>query len=1022
MGGPVGFAMNSIFGKKMGRYLILNQLGAGGMATVYNAFDSRDERNVAVKVILPSKRSSQIFIQQFEKEAKVLAGLNHTNIVKVLDYGLDNEQPFLVMDYIQGGTLKEAMKEPFRWEKAAAILAPIARALEYVHQQDIIHRDVKPSNILIDENYNPLLSDFGIVKLLESQEEVESTAIGVGVGTPDYMSPEQGIGKSIDYRADIYSLGLVFYEMVTGHKAYTADSPMAMVIKHVTDEIPKPSILNQNIPEYVEVAIMRAVQKDPQSRYQSMSEFADVLEMIAIGDKAPKKRILKLAGKKGKILKPVFLSSICIFFVLFLTYFVMSYYRFFDNNNLPVLSLYELGTLVAPSNEEITLTPQSKMTKVVIDEKKKVQTVVGFTTPTIEVLVENTKTPQLPSVSMETNIEIINYPSYLSTPLSYPNTAEGFSKIASWGIGGGNKVEWSHDGSKIGIATTDGVYIYNTANKKVLSYINIDGIATTFTFSHDDSVIAVATKTGKVSLWNTVSGEMLTEIKIKLPVVIRELPSTTIVTAVQFSSDDQTLLIGYENGVINLYDLISNNHSFAVEQYPSVKDLKFSKDQRYFYATNHDGSIFKWSVSNAKKENEFKNPGIVDKINISPNGELLLAAGTQGVVYLWNLQEDRMVYSFANLGAPVKDMTFSNDNQYIVIGLKNGKIKTFKKPTPEEYFGIVSEIYTIEGNGDDLQSVSFSPISNQFVTSSWDNSLIVWDFDSGEEIYRLEYSMEKIKSMYFSPSGDWLVSEHHENKIRVWNVDQASLLYEFFGYLPKGYPFSEDGKYLVIGTPGTSALIDDQLTIINRTDGLLITSLKEMNKKYYVRFTDDSNILAYGSVRTANLWDVSTWEKLKIYGRVTKYCGEFFTPQSELLALVSDAGILFENNNKIFEMCGTHPEGAFYKYYFPEVHEMVFVLGDGNIREWEFKDFSLNDLRVARTIIDSDEFFIAGDSESGYYAASSGGSLVIKHINKNEKKVIPYQDDYKYKAAFNSEKGIFALGSQFGVIEIWTLP
>ena len=257
--------MNDVFGKKLGQYVLLEQLGEGGMAKVYNALDLRVEGNVAIKVILPSKRTSNVFLQQFEQEAKALANLTHTNIVKVLNYGIQDGQPYLVMEYVSGGTLKEAMYQKIPWQTAAAILAPIARALDYVHRQQIVHRDVKPSNILLQEDFRPMLSDFGIFKLLVGKDEKADSAIGAGIGTPEYMSPEQGLGKEVDFRADIYSLGLVFYEMVTGQKPFTADSPMAIVIKHVTDKLPLPTRLTKISPNMSNASYSALYKKVPKT-------------------------------------------------------------------------------------------------------------------------------------------------------------------------------------------------------------------------------------------------------------------------------------------------------------------------------------------------------------------------------------------------------------------------------------------------------------------------------------------------------------------------------------------------------------------------------------------------------------------------------------------------------------------------------------------------------------------------------------------------------------------------------------
>jgi serine/threonine protein kinase len=255
-------AMPNLTGQSIGRYHILEQLGEGGMATVYKAYDTRLERNVAVKVLRTDQfipAQLQMVLQRFEREAKSLARLSNPNIVNILDFGEHEGMPYLVMEYLPGGTLKQKMGHAIPWQTAIHTLLPVAHGLAYAHQHGVIHRDVKPANILLSEAEMPILTDFGIAKLLEAGEGHTLTGSGVGIGTPEYMAPEQGIGAStIDERADIYSLGIVLYEMVTGRKPYIADTPMAVVLKQMTDPLPRPTEFVPDLPEGVEHILLKA--------------------------------------------------------------------------------------------------------------------------------------------------------------------------------------------------------------------------------------------------------------------------------------------------------------------------------------------------------------------------------------------------------------------------------------------------------------------------------------------------------------------------------------------------------------------------------------------------------------------------------------------------------------------------------------------------------------------------------------------------------------------------------------------
>jgi tRNA A-37 threonylcarbamoyl transferase component Bud32 len=278
--------MDDLAGRNLGRYHVIEALGEGGMASVYKAFDSSLERNVAIKIIRSDKidgTAQNEFLKRFQREARALAQLDHPYILKVLDYGEQDGIPYLVMPFVQGGTLKQKMGQPMPYREAAGLLAPIAQALEYAHQLKIIHRDVKPANILISQSNTPLLSDFGIAKMIESKESTQLTATGVGIGTPDYMAPEQWMGKA-DARTDIYSLGVVFFQMITGRLPFRADTPAAVLLKHVQDPLPRPSGFVPSLPEAVEQVIYKALAKEPDQRFQTMGDFERALAKLAQGD------------------------------------------------------------------------------------------------------------------------------------------------------------------------------------------------------------------------------------------------------------------------------------------------------------------------------------------------------------------------------------------------------------------------------------------------------------------------------------------------------------------------------------------------------------------------------------------------------------------------------------------------------------------------------------------------------------------------------------------------------------------
>jgi serine/threonine-protein kinase len=286
--------MTDLIGKSLGRYQILEPLGEGGMASVYKAYDTRLERDVAIKVIRVDRFASaslERILRRFEREAKALARLTHPNIVHINDYGEQDGTPYLVMDYLPGGTLRQHLEQAISWKEAIRLLLPIAEALDYAHSQGIIHRDIKPSNIMLTVRMQPMLTDFGIAKVIDEESTMDLTGTNATIGTPDYMAPEQAVSRNVDFRADIYSLGIVLYEMVTGHKPFQADTPMAVILMQASEPLPSPKQFAPGLPEAVVGVLSKALAKKPEDRYQTMAEFAKAMEQLLAGEETAEKEI-----------------------------------------------------------------------------------------------------------------------------------------------------------------------------------------------------------------------------------------------------------------------------------------------------------------------------------------------------------------------------------------------------------------------------------------------------------------------------------------------------------------------------------------------------------------------------------------------------------------------------------------------------------------------------------------------------------------------------------------------------------
>jgi serine/threonine-protein kinase len=283
--------------RQLGKYSLVRKIGSGGMSSVYKAIDEENQQAVAVKVLPPGLDDATNFRLRFEREAKILMRLRHPHIVPLLDFGSEDGIYYMVMPLMEVGTLRDRLlKGPIRPEEGAVIIRQIAEALQFAHNAGMVHRDVKPSNILMDGEGNAWLSDFGTAYVRNATASLTGSSV---IGTPQYMAPEQARGEPVSEKTDVYALGIVLYQMCTGQLPFDADTPLAIAMKHTSEPLPRPTLINPNIPQEVGKVLIRALEKKPENRYISAIALSEAFEHALELVYDPEARALKPGARRA---------------------------------------------------------------------------------------------------------------------------------------------------------------------------------------------------------------------------------------------------------------------------------------------------------------------------------------------------------------------------------------------------------------------------------------------------------------------------------------------------------------------------------------------------------------------------------------------------------------------------------------------------------------------------------------------------------------------------------------------------